>query len=137
MYRGRFQLGFEVPLGVLCVNGSDTPVAPTAAPLMEVYSASALVLSKRIPPLDRAAVTGLFQYGLFLGPLFSTGAHTVVYHWASGGTSYASADTFEIIPGGHQDGAVISLYFYERPGARFLVQQLDAGKLVRGRNPRV
>lgn len=138
-YRGRYPLGVEIPLGVLCVNASGTPIAPTEAPLLEVYSdaAASPVVVKRIPPLERAAVTGLFQYPLFLGGAFSAGHHTAVYRWRNGGTQFHSSDTFQVIAGGHEDGAVISLFWYEQPGSRFLVQQLDSGKLVRGRNPRV
>jgi hypothetical protein len=137
-YRGRQQLGTEITLTVLCVDGNGAPVAPTNAPMMEVYdSAGNQITGKRIPPLEQAVVTGLFQYNLFLGALFSAGTYTVVYRWVSGGNHYGEMDTFEIIPGGHADGSVISLYFYERPGARFLVQQLDSGKLVQGKNPRV
>ncbi len=137
-WRGRHQLGVEVPLGVLCVDANGVAVAPTDAPWMEVYASTEdVIVAKRIPPLERGVVTGLFQYGLFLSSLFTEGTYTVKYNWISGGVSYAELDTFEVMPGGNAGGAVISLYFYERPGARFLVQQLDSGRLVRGRNPRV
>lgn len=138
MYRGRHQLGQEVALGCLCVDGSGTPAAPTAAPTMKVVdSTGATVISRQIPVCDRYRQTGLFQDNLFLDNRFSAGLYVASYSWVISATTYGEADTFEVVAGGDDDGAVIASCFYSRPHADFLVQQCDSGRLIFGRNPRV
>lgn len=137
MYRGRHILGTEVPLGCLTTNAAGTPTNPDDCPLMEVRSSSGLVLARRIPRIDHAAAAGLFQVKQFLGADFAAGRYSVLYGWTVGGTAFGALDEFEVIPGGHADGSVISMYFYDRPHGDFVVHQLDGGKIRRGRNPRV
>src|SRR6185503_5721565 len=99
MFRGRFQLGQEIPLGVLCVNSASTPVNPDSAPFMDVYNASGtkVVSGKLIPIIDRGGQTGYFQLRIFLGSAFVAGRYTVVYHWDSGSFEGQEADDFEIM----------------------------------------
>ena len=138
MHRGRFQLGEHVPLAVLCRNSSGQPAAPDAAPQVDVYSDTTHpTTGKAIPAQDKSLVTGLFTYRLFLGSGFVVGRYTVTYHWVIGANHGMQVDDFEIVGGGHEDGEVISMYFYDRPHADFIVQQLSSGKVVRGRNPEV
>lgn len=141
MFRGRYQQGQEIPLGVLCVDEDNTPANPTTAPHMDIYLGAAQVLSgKLLPTLDPGApggVTGLFQYNLFLGPFFSVGRHTVVYRYLVGTYLGQVVDEFEVVAGGDTDGAVIAACWFEKPHAAFVVQQLDSGQLVKGRNPRL
>lgn len=137
MFRGRYPLGVEIPLSLQCVNGSGVPALPTEAPTADVWSSSAKIRTLAVPPLDPSGVTAYFSYRLFLGSLFAVGLYRVFYRYRIGSFSNIVEDAFEIIPGGHQDGAVISLYGFLRPQATYLVQQLDSGKLVRGKNPRV
>lgn len=138
MYRGRYQLGQEVPLGVLCLNAADTPTAPDRAPTMKVWDAAGTrVADLAIPALDRYAVTGLFRHRLFLDGRFAAGRYTVTYHWNAGSFVGLDADTFEIAAGGHADGSVVAMTWYHRPQAEFIVQQLNSGAIVKGRNPRL
>lgn len=137
MYRGRYSLGQEIPLGVLTVNADGTPTLPTTAPHMDIFSSSAKVLEgKLIPIIDRGGQTGYFQYPLFLGPLFAAGRYSVIYRYLVGSYLGQVEDVFEVLAG-DDEGAVIAMYWYERPHAAFVVQQLDSGLLVRGRNPRL
>lgn len=141
MFRGRFQLGTEIPLSVLTVNGSNVPSAPTVCPRIEVWSTTAKVVSdKLIPVMDRYGTevdATLFAYNLFLGGGFAAGLYTVYYRYLLGTYEALVEDTFEIVAGGDKDGAVISMYYFDRPQAKYVVMQLDSGKLVKGRNPRV
>lgn len=138
MYRGRTQLGKELIVGVRTHDGSE-PAAPTAAPTIEVYSGTARVITPRsIPPLDRYGLTvpaSLWQYRLLLDGRFDVGGYSVVYRWAVGSYNGVEIDTFEIMPGGHEDGAAIASYFYRRPNASYIVQQTDAGRIIKGKNP--
>jgi hypothetical protein len=136
-YLGRYQLGQFVPLAVRTVNGSDVAGLPDDAPAALVYSDSGKVLTQLLPIKDRFAVTGFFFHRLPLGAAFAAGRHWVLYQWLRSGTHFAESDVFEIGDGGHADGAVLALHHYRRPNAEFVVQQLDSGKLVRGRNPRL
>lgn len=136
--RGRYQLGQEVVLSVLCTDASGTPTAPTSAPHLDVFRGATKVLSGALlPSLDVGATTGLFQRSLFLGAIFSAGRHTVVYRYLVGSYLGQHTEEFEIVAGGNANGHVIAAHWYERPHAGFVVQQLDSGKLIKGRNPTV
>jgi hypothetical protein len=138
MFRGRYQLGQEVTLGVLCVDAADTPTLPTSAPTVDVYSASSKVISgKAIPIMDRYGATGLFSYRLFLSETFSVGKYSVVYRYTADGDEGVEVDTFEVIDGGDPSGHPTSMHFYRRPHADFIVTGTDGGKVIKRRNPRL
>ncbi len=138
MYRGIKQLGEEVPLGVLCRSTSGVPADPDACPRVDVYGPSGQVVAGRgVPILDPAATTGLFQGRIFLDETYGVGTFLVVYRWASSGTPLCETDTFEVAAGGGASGAVIAIYNYERPHANHLVQHRTAGRLYKGKNPRL
>lgn len=136
MYRGRLQLGDEVTLTCLCVNGSGVPSAPDAAPKIDVYAGAVKVVSgKAIPALDRYGTTGLFAFNLLLGTQFATGRYSVTYRYTNGAFADLQADVFDIIAGGQPDGDIISMHWLPLPHANFLVYQTDSGKLRKVRNP--
>lgn len=138
MYRGRQMLGTEIALSVLCVNGSNVPSEPTAAPTMDIYSDSAKVMSLlAMPPMDRYQATGYFQRKVFLNGLFSVGQYRVVYRYIVGSFKGIVIDSFEIISGGNVAGTPIAMYFYRRPHCDWVVQQMDSGRLLKRRNPSV
>jgi hypothetical protein len=95
------------------------------------------VWTGKIPIQDRYGITGLFQTQIFLGPAFAPGQYTVSYSYSSGGGSFSGMadDNFEVLPGGDTDGTTEAMYFYHRPQADFVVQQLSSGKLKKRRNP--
>ena len=138
MYRGRYKLGQELILGLMCRDGSGSPVLPDRAPTLDVWvGASHPVSGKAIPVMDRFGATGLFQYPLFLGGDFITGQGTAVYRYQVGGDWLEEEDTFEITAGGDIDGQVIAMHYYPRPHANFLVWQTTSGNIIKGRNPRL
>jgi hypothetical protein len=138
MYRGRYQQGEEIPLGVLCYDSSGVPTAPDAAPTLEIYSGGSHILpGKAIPALDKAAVTGLFQHKLYLNEHYPAGLYQATYRWTKGGFFGLQTDTFEVMPGGDATGSVVAMTYLERPQASFVLQQRDSGHLFKGKNPRV
>lgn len=141
MFRGRYQLGDEAVVGVQCVDGSDVPTAPDAAPTISVYNSSGtkLINDKPIPPKDRANATGLFEHFVRLGSDFAVGIYTVLYKWTTGEGAFSgrSVDHFQIVEGGHVDGTVIAMHYYAAQQAAFIVQHTDAGLIKAGKNPRV
>jgi hypothetical protein len=138
VYRGLYQLGDFVNLAVLTTDSAGLPAAPDAAPKVDIYDSSSVVVAGQgVPAIDRTIVTGLFGLRLPLDGKFSPGQYTAVYRWTVGAFSGQETDTFEVLPGGHPDGAVVAAFYLDKPHARFIVQQTDAGKIVRGRNPEV
>jgi hypothetical protein len=141
VFRGRYQLGDEAILGVQCVDGSEIPTAPDAAPTFSVYNSAGtkIVSDRKIPPKDRANATGLFEHFVRLGSDFTTGLYTILYKWATGDGAFSgrSVDHLEIIAGGSVDGTVIAMHYYAAQQANFIVQHTDAGLVKAGKNPRV
>jgi hypothetical protein len=137
MFRGRFQQGEFVPLGVACINAAGAPVAPDAAPTLNVYgpSGTKLLAAKPIPTMDRFGTTGLFAFGLFLNETFPAGHYAVAYQWASGAFAGGELDCFEVKAGGDPKGSLISLYWFEQPQAGHVIQELDSGRLTVGSGP--
>jgi len=138
-YLGRYRQGDTVRLQVRCTDASQTPVLPADPPQATVYSpGNTKLLAASLPIRDRHSLTGLFSYPLYLGGDYATAGHYQVrYVWKTGSHHGIEVDQFEVIAGGHADGAVTSLYSYRRPQADFLVHGLESGKIIAGRNPRV
>lgn len=137
MYRGRYQLGEILALCCLTVDGSKTPGAPTQAPVAIVMADSAQLFTMRLPVHDRFGQTGYFQHPLLIDGRFSAGDYRVIYQWVIGSTAYSSQDDFTVVAGGNTDGPVLGLFYFRRPGADYLLQHVDSGRLIRKRNPRV
>lgn len=141
LYLGRYQQGVELPLSLQCVDASDSPDDPQDVPVATIWldgSTPALVETVELAAAERGVVTGFFRRPHFLGNSYSSaGRYLVVYKWLdSDGTGHAKEASFTLLPGGSDDGAVIAATPVERPDARYLLYQTDAGSLVRGRNPR-
>lgn len=138
MYLGRTQLGQTLPLWLQCCNASGVPTVPDDPPSVRVYAGASLVTAGEMPVHDRYQQTGLFFLPLFLGSGFTTGSCQAVFLYRVSSFYGLEAVNFDIVAGGHQDGAVTGLYYYQRPQADFLVQVLgETGQIVKGRNPQV
>lgn len=118
-------------------DAAGTPTEPQDTPQVIVTdNALVEVVATQMPITERYTTTGLFYYPLYLGTGFSTGYYTIEYRWVLASTYIGSAaDEFEIVAGGHADGAVTSLYFYERPHAKMLVHGVETGSILPGKNP--
>jgi hypothetical protein len=138
MYLGRYQQGDRLPLRVFCSDADDAPVEPDEAPRATIWSTASICASNIwIPPIHRTASPGLFQYPLHLDSRFPAEYYTAEISWKVNGAPRATIVHFEVVGGGHPDGAVISMYAFSRPQAEFLVFQTDAAKIFKGRNPSV
>ena len=136
MLLGRYQKGAWLPVSVQC-RDNLVVLAPDNAPVMTIYDSSfSTVLDPRsIPPRALGRRTGLFEIEQFLGSEFSEGIHHVLVTYSSGDKNFADLLRFEVVPAGHESGAYINLYFYERPHADYVVGQLDADVLDFRKNP--
>lgn len=136
MNLGRYQLGEEMVIPLHVTDGANTPGTPDVLPWAMVYSAAgAKVISALMAPRDRYRATGLFFYRLQLGSLFALGQYSVAVAYKVSGVGRLKTMKFEVVGGGDANGAVVSMYWMDRPQAKYLVQRTDAGARVFGRNP--
>lgn len=137
MYLGRRPLGQEVPFTVSAVDGGGASSWPSDPPIIEIWKDNTLVIAGvPMPKIDNAEV-GLFRRVFFLDRRFSIGRYRSISRWKVGSYLGVQIDHWEITAGGDPDGSVIGMAYHEMPFASFIVQQLDSGNLVRGKNPKV
>ncbi len=134
-YLGRKQLGQEMAVTLTAVDADDAPGWPTAAPVVDIWNGSTLVLSGKAMPKVDGAATGFFRLNLFLNERFSTGYHEAVVRWTLNGFLGVQTQRFEIITGGDARGAIIALFHHEMPQERYLVAQTDGGQLLKLKRP--
>jgi hypothetical protein len=139
MYLGSYQLGDRVGLVVDCHRPGAVAELPDAAPVATIVGPSGTaVRTLAVPPPEPISQPGLFTFGLHLDGRFAPGRYAVRFSYTVlGATRVPKLATFEVLPGGDPDGAALAMYHFQRPHAAFLVRQLDSGKIVKGRNPRV
>lgn len=137
-YIGRYQVGQEIPLFVLCRTADRVPTVPDSPPVAKILDASGDVMDAiQLPICDRYNQDGYFLIRYRLGAGFGLGSYTVETTYVLSGVPYVLISTFEVMDGGDIGGPVISLYAVERPQARYVIAQLGTGRLVQGRNPSV
>ena len=134
----RNQLGDEVGILVQCYDASGNPVDPDDAPEVSVYASddSEPVPPFKIPSQDYYQTTGLFQGFLWLGSNFSAGHYTVRIQWTTGAFTGVASQIFEVLPGGHADGAITSMHAIESGKDEIVVYGMDSGVIKEGKNPR-
>ena len=140
-YLGRWQQGEILPLAVTTTTPAGAAADPAAEPVATIYRDGASLTRVKQVTLaahDRGARAGEFRLPLALGAEFGTaGRYLVVIRWVTDdGVPRVRTGNFYLLPGGSADGAVVSMAFVTRPDASHLVYQTDAGRMVRGRNPR-
>ncbi len=142
MTLGRKQLGDWLPIKLLCRNTSFAEAAPVIAPSYTIYpndSDSPVTGADTVsmPPIHRDELTGHFRSFHKLDSNFSTGQYRILKEYTIGSSAFAKEDRFEIVAGGHTGGAYVSLFWYSRPHADFLIGQLDDGTIEMRPSPRI
>lgn len=138
MNLGRFELGQEIVVPLICTDGNGVAVVPDLPPAIAFYNAAGVkLLTDLMACRDRYGATGLFFYRRPLGSAFAVGKGSISMTWKAAGVARLRVFQFEIVPGGDAAGAVVSQYFFERPQAVYLVQHTDGGSHTFGRNPRL
>lgn len=136
MYLGRFYLGQHVPISVQCTDGPESAL-PSQTPLVTIYDDNGdPVEAKRMPIVDRVAAPGLFILMLRLTSAYSPGHYSAAVQYIVASNPQLQTCYFEVVAGGSVNGAVISMQFYDRPQAKFLVQKLDSFQRNIIKNPR-
>lgn len=131
MNGGRYFAGAFVPIAVLAKEGSELP---ESAPTIRVYRGDTLVFTASMPVADR--LNGWFVLEKQLDDTFTAGHYAAHVSYVLDGESRVAMFMFECLGGDGADGAVVSMAFYDRPHARFLVQRLDSNIRRLVRNPR-
>lgn len=138
MYLGEYRLGDTVPLLLRTVNAAGTPTEPNDCPQLVVWQGSTDLYRAELPIIERAVNAGTFSLGLFLGAGFAEGNCSIQYRYVLPSNYIGSSeDTFRIVAGGNADGAVTSMYFYDRPQAKFIVHGTETGRILKGKNPSI
>lgn len=88
-----------------------------------------------MPILDRRQIDGLFHLPIFLGAGYEAGHHSVTMTYQVSSHQGVDQAEFEILPYGDTDGHLLSMYFFRRPHADFVLWQTESGKIKKGRNP--
>ena len=134
MYFGRVENGQEVRLHVQCRDNSDIQVDPDNCPILEIWSQGAKKVYNVMMFPEDSNVPGFFTLPWYLQG-FSAGTCQVVMRWKKGSFYGVAIGYFEVIPGGHDEGAVIAMTYFDTPQGRFMVHQTDAGITKMGKNP--
>jgi len=131
MNGGRFFSGQFVPIAALTKEADELPAS---APVVTIYRGATQITTASMPVADRA--NGLFVLEVQLTDAFAAGHYAAHVSYVLDGEPRVAIFYFECLGGGGEDGAVVSMAFYDRPHARFLVQRLDSNIRRLVKNPR-
>ncbi len=137
MHLGRFTAGQFVHIPCHTRSNGHAPFSPPTAPRATIYDSSDAKLSSfLIPPIDKGGLTGMFVGKLRLSSTYPAGHYRVAINFVANSVKQLAVCHFEVVAGGHVDGAVVSMQFYPRPHANFLVERLDSNQRLIIKNPR-
>ncbi|NJL70157.1 MAG: hypothetical protein HC888_00485 [Candidatus Competibacteraceae bacterium] len=137
IFLGRFRSGDEMVVPLCTTSDEQVPVAPDEAPNVTIYSSSDKIVSYKMPAMEKSSLVGNFRLPVFLSELFPVGQYTMLFTWFVGSTPYTETGCFVVETGGDPNGSVIAMHCFERPNARYLVHSTDAGRIFKGKNPRL
>lgn len=136
MFLGRYQLGQDVNLFVVCTDSNGYVINPDEVPRVLIYNGSGSpVANGRMPVLEPSATKGFFTSKLFLSESFTPGIHTAIITWVDNSYTGGKTVRFEIVAGGSGTGQIQAMTNYERIPNSFIVNQRQSGYIYRGKNP--
>ncbi len=142
MYLGRFKQGDEIYVTQqVTALGTLNPTIPLASPWYQVYRDDTVpvrLVDTRMAAYQPSLSDGVFRLSTFFGSLFGTPAnYFIIVRWTdANGAGCQRIHTFELLPSGSPNGAVITMAEVVRPDARYILCTTDGGMLVRHKNPR-
>lgn len=131
MNGGRFFQGQFVPISVLAKEAANLP---THAPVLTIYRGVTKISTAAMPVADLA--NGLFVLEVQLDASYTAGHYAAHVSYVLVGSPRVAVFYFESLGGDGAAGAVVSMAFYDRPQAKFLVQRLDSNIRRLVRNPK-
>lgn len=139
-FLGKAQLGQWLSFALQCTDANDTPAMPVDTPMLRIRRASdgVTAYNKEMPVTEKEGTAiGLFIARVFLGTGFQAGYHTAEMSFTAGAFTAIQLRTFEISPGGNPNGVALGMNYYRRPNASHVLYQVEAGRILRGTNPRI
>lgn len=132
---GRVQIGEQVSLFTQCVPGGK-PIQPDSPGTVRIYGGSRGVRSSLLPveTTDNETV-GLFRGTFQADNSDSPGRYIALFAFQTTSVPRAEVVNFELLPGGHQLGAVMSTFSADRPDNVVALAHTESGKVTTGRGP--
>lgn len=132
---GRVQIGEQVSLFTQCVPGGK-PIEPDTPGRFRIYGGSRGVRSGYLPveTTDNESI-GLFRGTFQADNSDAPGRYFALFAFTTSGDPRAEVVDFELLPGGHQLGSVISSFSAERPDDVVALAHTESGKITTGRGP--
>lgn len=132
---GRVQIGEQVSLFTQCVPGGK-PIQPDTPGRVRIYGGSRGVRSAMLPveTTDNETI-GLFRGYFMADNTDSPGRYFALFAFQTDSVPRAEVVGFELLPGGHQLGAVMSTFTAERPDNVVALTHTESGKITTGRGP--
>jgi len=138
MWRGRYLQGQRLSLSIVTRNASGTAIQPDRCPTVRIYNdAGTLIVSYRLPMMDRFGQTALFQYVQLMDARFAVGRLRIVYLWSISSVNYSDVDIAEVTDGGDPEGAGVSMFVLDSPIGQQVLTQQESGAVLHRRNPRM
>lgn len=136
---GRKQLGDVIRFQIRTKNSSGVPTQPhstgDSAPLLRVYSTSALVESSKFYLLQYPEETGVYVCDVALDGDYATGHYIAQATWSTGSGGFTGNESFQfqVVAGGSASGTVVAMEELDRTTTRIVVAEYDNGTVVAGR----
>ncbi len=140
MFLGRRQLGEWLDISLQCQDGNKTPSLPVDAPVCTIRRGSdgVSVYNREMPIVEKEGVAnGLFMAKVFLGTGFVAGSYTVQMAFTVGSFTDIQFRGFKIVAAGNPNGQLIGMAYFRRPNRASILYQVEAGRILRGSNPKI
>lgn len=138
LYLGEFQLGNSVPLFLRTTSALHVPTEPNDCPVCVIWKGSTEIERFELPVIERFTKTGSFFLSLFLGTDYSEGNYLAEFRYVLPDDYIGSKQSaFRIVAGGNADGSIVTMYFHARPEAKYVIQQVERGLVLPGKNPSI
>jgi hypothetical protein len=139
-YAGRCQVGEDLWLTIQTVgqtSRSSGTVLPDAAPRVRIYVAPDSPVRTLVLPIDHSSGG---SRGVFRGSFRPAGTAGPGRYWAltlyrATGLTREAIAAFEVVPGGHRNGVVMTTTHVTQPAGVALLAHHEAGVVTRGLRP--
>jgi hypothetical protein len=139
-YAGRCQVGEDLWLALQAVgqtSRSSGVMLPDATPVVRLYAVGTLPVRAFPLTIDHSSggSRGLFRGTFRPGGTDAPGRYWAVSQYRSGGLDRESIAAFEVVPGGHRNGAIVATSYVSHPGGKALIAHCEGGTIARGLRP--
>jgi hypothetical protein len=135
-YGGRCQIGEAVSLFSNCIPGGP-PVWPVAAGVFRIYGGGRVRHGLLPTETTDEETVGLFRGHFKADNADMPGRYTCLIAYQVSGLLRAVSEclAFELVPGGHQLGVIMSMFPVLRPAGISVLTHTESGKITQGHVP--